>query len=222
MKKRKVFTGSAVLLAVLAAAGGIMAYLGASDDAENTVEVAHDKIAVTENFPKPSDLESNANNYYTKEVSIANTGNVDCYVRVYADLPDSAATAESFYSADGVNYYSAVRDAGLSADTSSEDNGKIIHTQSFVNMLNSQDGDWIFVPDDDSSEKLRGYYYYKKPVNVGEKTADLFKSVMIHTGDAPEAADLTVYAESVDCVYEENGQEKTYADYAAAWNGFLS
>ena len=222
MKKRKVFTGSAVLLAVLSAAGGIMAYLGASDDAENTVEVAHDKIAVTENFPKPSDLESNANNYYTKEVGIANTGNVDCYVRVYADLPDSAAAAESFYSADGVNYYSAVRDAGLSADTSSEDNGKIIHTQSFVNMLNSQDGDWIFVPDDDSSEKLRGYYYYKKPVKVGEKTADLFKSVMIHTGDAPEAADLTVYAESVDCVYEENGQEKTYADYAAAWNGFLS
>ena len=56
MKKRKVLTGSAVLLAVLAAAGGIMAYLGASDDAENTVEVAHDKITVTENFPKPSDL----------------------------------------------------------------------------------------------------------------------------------------------------------------------
>ena len=171
MKKRKVFTGSAVLLAVLAAAGGIMAYLGAADDAENT-----------ENFPTPSDLSSNSNNYYTKEVAVANTGNVDCYVRVYADFPDSRTAAESYYSADGVNYYSAVRDAELSGDTETDDNGKTLHTQSFVNMLNSQDGKWIFVPDDSSSEKLRGYFYYKDPVKVGESTPDLFRSVMIKTG----------------------------------------
>lgn len=222
MKKRKVLTGSAFLLAVLAAAGGIMAYLGASDDAENTVEVAHDKITVTENFPKPSDLSSNSNNYYTKEVAVANTGNVDCYVRVYADFPDSRTAAESYYSADGVNYYSAVRDAELSGDTQTDDNGRTLHTQSFVNMLNSRDGEWIFVPDDDSSEKLRGYFYYKEPVKVGESTPDLFTNVMIKTGEAPESLDLVVYAESVDCVYEESGQAKTYADYASAWNAFLN
>ena len=222
MKKRKVFTGSAVLLAVLAAAGAIMAYLGASDDAENTAEVAHDKITVTESFPKPSDLKANSNNYYVKEVAVANTGNVDCYVRVYADFPDSQTTAGAYYSADGVNYYSAVRDAELSGDTTTDDNGNTLHTQSFVNMLNAQDGKWIFVPDDDSNEKLRGYFYYKDPVKVGESTLSLFKDVMIKTGDAPEALDLVVYAESVDSVYEDNGQAETYADYASAWNAFLN
>jgi hypothetical protein len=45
---------------------------------------------------------------------------------------------------------------------------------------------------------------------------------MIKTGEAPESLDLVVYAESVDCVYEESGQAKTYADYASAWNAFLN
>ena len=222
MKKRKVFTGSAVLLAVLAAAGGIMAYLGASDDAENTVEVAHDKITVTENFPKPSDLEADNNNYYTKEVGVANTGNVDCYVRVYVDFPDSHTAAGSYYSADGTNYYSAVRDADMSGDTTEEDSGNIIHTRSFVNMLNSQDGKWLFVPDDDANDKLKGYFYYKDPVKPGEKTDDLFTDVLIKAGDAPETLDLVVYAESVDSVYEENGQARIYGSYADAWNAFLN
>ena len=37
MKRKKVITGSAVLLAVLGLAGAVMAYFGASDDTENTV-----------------------------------------------------------------------------------------------------------------------------------------------------------------------------------------
>ena len=222
MKKRKVFTGSAVLLAVLAAAGGIMAYLGASDDAGNTVEVAHDKISVTENFPRPSDLAVNANNYYTKEVGVANTGNVDCYIRVYVDFPDSRTAASSYYSADGTNYYSAVRDADMAGDTTETDGDNILHTQSFVNMLNSRDGKWIFVPDNDDNDRLKGYFYYKDPVEPGKKTDDLFTDVLIKTGDAPETLDLVVYAESVDSVYEDNGQARTYGSYADAWEAFLN
>lgn len=223
MKKRKVMTGSAILLAVLAAAGGILAYLGASDKAVNTVEVAHDKIAVTENFPVPSDLAANSSNFYDKEVMVENTGNVDCYVRVYVDLPDSKTAEKSYYSADGINFYSAVRDAELSADSVTADSGKTLHTQSFVNMLNSQDGDWIFVPDDDSSrEKLKGYFYYKQPVSPGEKTPSLFTDVMMKTDTDLEAIDIVVYAESVDSMYEDNGTAVSYADYAAAWNAFLN
>lgn len=223
MKKRKVMTGSAILLAVLAAAGGILAYLGASDKAENTVEVAHDKIAVTENFPAPSDLAANSSNFYDKEVMVENTGNVDCYVRVYADLPDSKTAEKSYYSADGTNYYSAVRDADLSGDSETTDSGKTLHTRSFVNMLNSQqNGDWIFVPDDDSREKLKGYFYYKKPLKPGEKTPSLFTDVMIKTDSDLEAIDLVVYAESTDSMYEDNGTAVSYADFAAAWNAFLN
>ena len=221
MKRKKVITGSAVLLAVLGLAGAVMAYFGASDDTENTVEIPRDKIAVSENFPTPSDLQAQSKNYYTKEVGVENTGNVDCYVRVYVDFPDSVTASKAYFSADGTDYYRAVRDMTMAGDEPAADGDRVLHTQSFVNRLGQLDGDWVFVPDDDAREKLRGYFYYKRPVKPGETTPELFKSVMIMTGDVPETLDLTVYAESVDSMKITGGAKSAYDGYEAAWNSFL-
>lgn len=221
MKRKKVITGSAVLLAVLGLAGAVMAYFGATDDTENTVEIARDKIAVSENFPTPSDLRAQSKNFYTKEVGVENTGNVDCYVRVYVDFPDSGTASRSYFSIDGTDYYSAVRDISMTGDNPTVSGDRVIHTQSFANRLRELDSDWVFVPDNDAREKLRGYFYYKKTVKPGETTPELFKSVMIDTGEAPETVDLTVYAESVDSMKITNGEKTAYDGYEAAWNSFL-
>lgn len=208
MKHKKLIIVISSLAIALAAVGISLAYLTTRDTADNTITIGKNEIEVSEDFVPPA--EQTTDTRYKKQISVTNTGNVNCYVRVYADFSDEDIRKSSYFSndtekdANTAQYYSAVR------DISSQD--------AYVNKL--PDG-WVFVPDDSDETELAGYYYYTKPISPEESTAtSLFTYVKTtyESLDDVKQYDIIVYAESVQAT-DSNGE--AYADYAEAWKDFL-
>lgn len=238
MKKKQILV-IVVCVACIAVIGSLTAYLGDNQTAENKIIIAKDEITVTENFPD-SNVEQEKEKYtiYRKEVKIANTGNIPCYIRVYAALPDDDSTKDAYFSRDGADYYSAVRDTSKSSDDTGypktvaaadinkaddyelEDGINIkLHSQSFVNKYCGSSDDWVFIPDSDIS-KLAGYYYYTKPINAGKSTTTpLFTNVLLDNSSASKTLstiNLIVYAESIQ-TYDMSGNEYVKNGDIPAW-----
>lgn len=89
MKKRNRFDNRKYLMttlaAVIVAAAGIRAvsaFFADADTASNEVTIGSNDVRVEEEFDPPAELLPGTS--FTKKVSVANTGLVDCYVRVKA------------------------------------------------------------------------------------------------------------------------------------------
>ena len=108
----------------------------------------------------------------------------------------------------GAVFYSALR-------TIDESDG----ITTFPEYKNSGD-DWCFIPDDRGTA-LSGYYYYKRPLHVGESTSSLFTYIKTinNTEDDIDRFDIIVYSESVQLT-DINGNR--YEDYIAAWTDHLT
>lgn len=95
----------AVIVAALAAIcciGGIFAYYTGKQKVTNTITAGNTTTEIVEKFDPVPDK-----NVYKKAVRIENTGEVSCYVRVYAAFSDEEIRDISEISADGSLYYKA-------------------------------------------------------------------------------------------------------------------
>lgn len=115
MKLKKFFHKSglaiaAVITAVLVgfcSTGTSLAYLtDKSDDMVNPFTIALDANAkVIEYFPDPTVNDATSTVNVTKLVQVANTGYIDCWVRVRFDVSDTDIRNQSKFSPDGSNSY---------------------------------------------------------------------------------------------------------------------
>ncbi len=218
MKKNKKIIIAVLAVVVTAIVGTVLAYLLSNGSKENKLTVGKNNVQVSEEFSTPEKQTSDTK--YPKSVKIFNTGEIDTYIRVYADFSDSFVRSNSKFSDDGgTTYHSADR-------TDETDNVAIDNAAAnFVTYLNRKNrdsgGKWVFVPDNDSNKKLAGYYYYTEPVAPGGSTDYLFTNVETIYEDADKIRqyDLVVYSESMQIT---NKDGEMYTDYRAAWNDFVS
>ena len=136
----------AIICAVIFCSG-TLAYLMYQDSALNTFVVGSQVSMIDEIWDPPETMV--AGGKYTKKVSVKNTGTVDCYVRVFAELED-AGMADSVSmdwntdnwtekQADGYYYYKSVLSPGettkplfttISASADIESFGMIVYEES--------------------------------------------------------------------------------------------
>lgn len=88
MKKKKIIIGLIIAIVIaLATSAVVYAYLISKDTKTNNIKLGYNKISIEENYDPPLVMAKGIS--YTKEPSVRNTGNVDCYVRVKAEVSDS-------------------------------------------------------------------------------------------------------------------------------------
>ena len=176
--------------------GGTLAYFTNKKNTTNTLTVGENKIQIVETFPEPPTPVVGTNTY-TKTVNVKNTGDVDCYVRVFIDFSDDSVRNKSTVSSDGTNYY-----------TVSE----------FV--ANHLPQNWVYVADG----ALGPYFYYTQPIAPNASTTNLlhsFKTTFAATDEIRDF-DVYVYAESVQ-TRDNNGDLFTGTDtWRQAWTEFLN
>lgn len=88
MKKKKIVIGILIAAVIAIATSAVVyAYLISKDTKTNNIKLGYNKISIEENYDPPLVMAKGIS--YTKEPSVRNTGNVDCYVRVKAEVSDS-------------------------------------------------------------------------------------------------------------------------------------
>ena len=209
MKKKKIVSVLAVtFLAAAVVVGTTVAYLTANSNKQiNTVSVGYDSVEIVEDFIPPKKQESET--IYKKKIQVRNNGTVPCYARVYVDFSNSEVRDVSWFSKDGINYYSASRNLEYDA--------------AYINHLPEK---WKFIPDNsepNNSEpsSLAGYFYYTDPLDPdgNDISEELFTFVKTIYPDniAPQQYDIIVYAESIQTI-GENGQDN---GWYSTWSEFL-
>ena len=187
-----------VLLTVTLSIGGTLAYFTHMDADTNKLQVGYNEIAIKENFEPPAELTS-GDNAFKKQVQITNTGNVDCYVRVFMEFSEGNIDNFSKLSADGTNYYSSEE----------------------YKTTNTPDG-WVYVSREEDPV-LGDYYYYKEPLAPGESTTYLLDSVKTTFPTAEDVDDfeIIVYSESVQTL-DKNGKPFENPDaWKKCWDEFI-
>ena len=222
MDNKKKFAAICIGVLILAASvGTTLAYLGAKQNADNTIKVGTDIAEVSETFTEPSIQQQN--NETTKEIKVKNTGSVPCFVRVYAEFSDSEIASIAKVNNNGTDNY---------------DKTWTQYKEYLADTTQSSAEDWQYIPES-SDSVLGGYFYYKKVVQpvddaatptVDESvTSSLIKKVQVNyaTNNIDEIRDyeMIVYTETVQTVDTDG------TDYAAqgvtdgwknAWYKFLN
>lgn len=227
MDNKKKFAAICIGVLILAAGvGTTLAYLGAKQNADNTIKVGTDIAQVSETFTEPSIQEQS--NETTKEIKVKNTGSVPCFVRVYAEFSDSeiASIAKVVY-----------------GDSNTDEAWNTFKSNKNIIAYTNLTDDWVYIPEGDSSG-LGGYFYYTKVVPVDDAattdvdegvTSSLIKKVKVDYGTMPGNSnsnidyirdyEMIVYTETVQTVDTDG------TDYAAqgvtdgwknAWYKFLN
>ena len=206
--KKKIIALCIAAVILSAGIGTTLAYLGASDSKENKIVVGTDVAEISEQFSEPS--VQTMNNTTQKEITVKNTGNLPCFVRVYAEFSDSDISSIAKVSYDGSNYVDWI--------TGFKDE--------LAKSTNSISEDWYY---DKGNTKLGGYFYYKKILPVGDSTPTLIKSVQVNF---PESANsetnidqireynMVVYTETIR-TGDIDGAEFGDEDWQKAWQRFL-
>ena len=179
-RNKRIYIVVALLLCA-ASVSASFAIFSSWKTAENNLYVGHNEIEIEEEFEPPSELKQDTQ--FKKEVKVRNTGNVPCYVRVFADFSDSEVRDVAEFSADGEtfmsvgDYQAAIRERG-----------------------------WAYDPD-------TGYYYYTVPVQPGDATPVLFHSVQVHFERESDIREfrIIVSAESIQTADEDGVEIDDYA-----------
>ncbi len=189
-----------------------LAYLGTLKNKENRITVGHDDVSITEDFSSPEKMEMR--NYTTKEIKVTNTGNVPCYVRVFAEFSDSKVAAGASVMTENFEYKSW-------ADFKDE----------LADATNTISENWRYVKSTGTDDKIGGYFYYTKKLPVGASTeAPLIRGVKTDFSsgtdnniDRIKDFDIIVYSETVQTT-ELGGEEFEDNEKPAwrqAWESFL-
>ena len=181
---------------------GSLAYFTAKGDAvSNPLQVGNVDITIKEDFETPDSL-TVGDNTYQKAVSFANEGHVAAYARVALSFSDNNVAEISSLSSDGGKSFYSVSE--------------------FDEHL--PEG-WV-----KGEGTLAGYYYYTKPLAVGESTPDLITHVKTSfinkTADTNESINYTPRDYDI-YVYAEGLQQKSLSgetletSWQEAWQAFL-
>ena len=133
MKKlKKVIIMIMILLIALMIGTSIYGYFIYTASKENTIVLGYNKIALNEEYTPPlnmeEDLKQGREVSFTKKPYVTNTGSVECYVRVKAEISDSRVkeyltidynssedmndNAVDWYYKDGYYYYKKILKSG--------------------------------------------------------------------------------------------------------------
>ncbi|MBQ3664554.1 MAG: hypothetical protein II919_00430 [Lachnospiraceae bacterium] len=241
-KAKKKYLGVLLGLAVIAISSAIVyAYLKDDKHTLNEVTIGNNTIEIQEEFVPP--VKQLKNTIFKKKVQVKNTGNVSCYVRVYADFSDGEIRKISYISnysdaspvldearfSDGA--YVDTLASGITPDNPYHFYKAGRDTTDSDNYVNHLPEGWVFIPDDATGDDaaLSGYYYYTKKVAPGEVTPSLFRYFLTTYPDTDQIQqfDVLIYAESVQ-VTDSNGYDftdDTAPDgdeaWKKAWKAFL-
>ena len=217
MKRKKLIITAAAAVVVSSVLVGVSYSYMISTPGEvvNEIPIGYDEVSIIEEFTPPTEQIPDGATTFRKKVTVSNTGNTPCYVRLFADFSSgSIRSISSFSFDDGESYYSA--------ELNMADNYFIKEVSSSRNPNKG----WIFIPES-SNAALGGYYYYTKPLDVGEVTPPLFTNVKTdysnNTGQKIEQYDVIVYAESVQTVTRDGNSDTNAVDrYKTVWEEYLS
>ena len=203
--KKYILIGAAAAAIAFAGTLGTYAYLTDMGKLNNEFTIGRNNIDIQEEYNPPSELKQ-GDNTFIKEVQIENTGDVDCYIRVFADFSDSKVKENAFLSPDKL--------------TDPEDPGMrwVKATEYRQFLSDNPDNHWVYVPLDPDNYLLGGYYYYDIPLAPGEKTTYLIRSVKVEFEDELDVQDfdIIISAESVQ-VIDKDGNEFTDENNIPAW-----
>lgn len=216
-RKKRIAALTLSVMIVFLMAGVAIAYLGKKEDRVNTMEIGTNTEEIVETFAPPEVVRM-TDNLTEKRVTVKNTGNVDCFARVYAEFSDSSVAGKSRVKNTGTN----------SADTN-------YYTWLDFKELLKEDSnyispDWQFIPlNSEENEALRGYFYYKKVLKPDGETAPLFTYfVTDFTGDPTDRNidkitdyEIIVYSETVQSTEVSDGTVFTDDEWLTAWKSFL-
>lgn len=190
-------------IAIISTAVIVSAYFTDYVLKDNTITPAENVIEISEDYEPPVEQEA-GDNIYKKEIKFVNKGNAPCYVRVYMDFSESEVRSRSYLSNDPdqspESFFSAER---------------VMNGSTYISKLSTVAPGWVFVPDE-STSVMAGYYYYVKPVPVGESTTPLMTYVKTinETENDIKQYDIMVYSESIQ-LSDDDG--RVFTDYADAW-----
>lgn len=196
---------------------GIRAYLtDMADPMENNFTIALDTTTtVVEKFPEnvPDMNESGLASFY-KLIQIANTGYVDCFVRVRINFSETEIRDESSFTWDGEHWYS------------------------YAEYKDHLPDGWVYNPDDDCfyyknvliagdwedfsknliyDAKIGEYFYKNDDDNILEGdiiTTPLFVSIKTQFKDNHDMRTFTIYVAEESCPFYLG------TDYAEAWETY--
>lgn len=197
MIKLKKMAISAMLCIAVVSAGTTAAYFLHNRNTGSGLTIGQNSIEINEDF-LPGKKMTAGDNVYQDNVSVKNTGNIPCYIRIYAEFSDSTVEARSSLSVNGSDFISA---------------------KEYKDHL--PDG-WTYISSDED-DVLGGYYYWTSPVEPGAKTGELFKEVKttFETADDVKNYEIILYGESVQ-IKDKEGAEFTGDDaWRQAWAEFL-
>lgn len=103
LRNKRLYAVLALLLCIVSVSASF-ALFSSWKTATNNLSVGHNEIEVVEEFDPPPKLEKDTK--FQKTVKVKNTGNVPCYVRVFAEFSDSEIKKIASFSADGKSFTS--------------------------------------------------------------------------------------------------------------------
>ena len=215
-----IFSSMLLLLASFAGEKDTLSYLSSTVTKTNNLEVGEVKIETSMDGTMPSSIVRGINEY-AYNVSVANTGNVPCYVRMYVGFSDSRFKERTFFYKGTFSETTGISDV-------SDMTKKEIHDTATANMTCLSDltegdktyKDWIYGGD--------GYYYY--PYAIKPESGALFTeaiSTVIEDDSGLEEYtgnyEIFFYAEAIQATDPGNTYSKgTNSSYSDLWEAFLA
>lgn len=188
-----------VAMAALTLIGATDAYLASHSSKQNNYTVGKNEISIDEKFDP---VTAQQNMTYTKDVTVSNTGDVPCYVRVFLQFSDSDVRDVSQVSRDGNTF------------------------ETWDDFVKDTSGSWKYIASS-TDKTLGGYFYYTKPLQPGESTSSLLKTVKTDFASADDVKpyDVIVYSESVQTVSPDadghwTDQTQEADNYQTVWKSY--
>lgn len=169
-KKTKTIIAVAALAAA-ACVGAMSAYLMDQSALRNTIAVGTNTIELIENYVPPEQI-GTGETTFNKKVEVKNTGNVDCYVRVFCEFSDPVMEEIAEIAYEGDNWIPA------------------------GSFHEKPPTDWVYKEEG----PLSGYFYYTKTLTPEETAVPLLEQVKVTVPDGFSDIrdfEIIVYAESV-------------------------
>lgn len=105
LRNKRLYAVLALLLCI-ASVSASFALFSSWKTATNNLSVGHNEVEIEEDFDPPAKLKQDTT--FRKTVQVKNTGNIPCYVRVFAEFSDSEIKKIAKFSADGKSFSSVL------------------------------------------------------------------------------------------------------------------
>lgn len=224
MKRKKILSLLTFAGICTVAIGGVYAYLTGAEHSRNNIHIGSVRTEIKEDFPSVKD------DIYKKTVSISNTGQSDCYVRVFLGVSNNEALPlTGFGDSKNGPWYSA------DVDPNTDGIQNNIFEKTYVEHLIDSGSKWVYIPleqentnvgasfSEEEKELLGGWYYYTEALAKKEQTDPLIHYVNTDFTDLGEDKDfdIIIYQEAVQ-TYDKNGALFTGDNaWLQAWNEYI-